>query len=73
MLRRILAALVIIALSATVLVLVWPQLFSLQRVAGIAQLVSFRGAAAAAAAVVFVDPFGGSACRLRPSPWCSPW
>ena len=54
MFRRILATLVIIALSATALVLVWPQLFSLQRVAGIAQLVSFRGAAAAAAAVVFV-------------------
>ena len=54
MFRRILAALIIIALSATLLVLVWPQLFSLQRVAGIAQLVSFRGAAAAAAAVVFV-------------------
>ena len=54
MFRRLLAALLLIALSAAALVLGWPQFFSLQRVAGIAQLVSFRGAAAVAAALVFV-------------------
>jgi endonuclease/exonuclease/phosphatase (EEP) superfamily protein YafD len=54
MFRRLLAALLLIVLSSTVLVLGWPQLFSLQRVAGIAQLVAFRGAAASAATLVFV-------------------
>jgi endonuclease/exonuclease/phosphatase (EEP) superfamily protein YafD len=54
MFRRLLAALLLIMLSASVLVLGWPQLFSLQRVPGIAQLVSFRGAAAVAAALLFV-------------------
>ncbi len=50
MFRRLLAALLLVTGAATLLVLGWPQLFSLQRVAGIAQLVSFRGAAAVAAA-----------------------
>ncbi|MBC7761184.1 MAG: endonuclease/exonuclease/phosphatase family protein [Candidatus Saccharibacteria bacterium] len=54
MFRRLLAALLLIALSAIALVLGWPQLFSVQRVAGIAQLVSFRGAAAVAAFLVLV-------------------
>ena len=54
MFRRLLAALLVIVVAVAVVVLGWPQLFSLQRVAGIAQLVPFRGAAAAAAAAVLV-------------------
>ena len=54
MFRRLLAALLLIVLAAAGLVLSWPQLFSLHRVAGIAQLASFRGAAALAVAAVFV-------------------
>ena len=54
MFRRLLAALLLIVLAATVLVLSWPQLFWLQRVAGIAQLASFRGAAALGAAALLV-------------------
>ena len=54
MFRRLLAALLLIAVTAVMLVIVWPQLFSLQRVAGIAQLVSFRGAATLAAAALLV-------------------
>ena len=54
MFRRLLAALLLIVLAATVLVLGWPQLFWLHRVAGIAQLASFRGSATLGAAVVLV-------------------
>lgn len=54
MFRRLLAAMLLLVVAAAVLVLGWPQLFSLQRVAGIAQLVSFRAAGAAAAVAVLV-------------------
>ncbi|MHC5797186.1 endonuclease/exonuclease/phosphatase family protein [Lacisediminihabitans sp. FW035] len=54
MFRRLLAAVLLIAVAAAVLVLGWPQLFSLQRSAGIAQLVAFRGAATIGAAAVLV-------------------
>ena len=54
MFRRLLAALLLIVFAAAVLVLSWPQLFSLHRVAGIAQLTSFRGAATIGAAALLV-------------------
>ena len=54
MFRRLLAALLLIVFAAAVLVLSWPQLFSLHRVAGIAQLASFRGAATFGAAALLV-------------------
>ena len=46
MIRRILAAVVTLALAALLLVMCWPQLFGLERVLGVAQLVSLRGLAA---------------------------
>ena len=45
MFRRILTAAFTLALAAFLLVAVWPQLFGLERAAGVAQLVSFRGIA----------------------------
>lgn len=54
MFRRLLAALILVVVAVAVLVLGWPQLFSLQRVDGFAQLVSFRSAAAIAAAVLLI-------------------
>jgi endonuclease/exonuclease/phosphatase (EEP) superfamily protein YafD len=54
MFRRILASIVLVIATGTLLVLAWPGLFQLQRTQFIAQLVSFRGAAVAAALVVVV-------------------
>ena len=54
MLRRILAAAFLVLLALALLVIAWPQLFSLQRAPGVAQLVSLRGLAVVAAAVVVV-------------------
>jgi endonuclease/exonuclease/phosphatase (EEP) superfamily protein YafD len=54
MLRRLLAALLLVMAAVAVLVLSWPQLFSLQRVTGITQLVAFRGATAIGAAALLV-------------------
>jgi len=54
MLRRILAAAVLVLLGLALLVMAWPQLFGLQRTAGVVQLVSLRGLAVVVAAVVVV-------------------
>lgn len=43
MLRRYFAAAIVLAIALVLLVAIWPQLFGLQRAAGVAQLVSFRG------------------------------
>lgn len=51
MLRRYFAAAIVLAITLVVLVAIWPQLFGLQRTAGIAQLVSFRGVVLGALAV----------------------
>ncbi len=49
MTRRILAAAFVLAFAGFLLVCAWPQLFGLHHAAGIAQIVSLRGAAVAAA------------------------
>ncbi len=54
MLRRILAAAILVLLALALLVVAWPQLFSLQRSPGVAQAVSLRGLAIAVAAVAVV-------------------
>jgi endonuclease/exonuclease/phosphatase (EEP) superfamily protein YafD len=54
MFRRILAAVLLIVVATAMLVATWPQLFSLQRTALVAQIVSFRGAAVAAAAIAML-------------------
>lgn len=55
MFRRLLAALLILAVAAVLLVTAWPQLFGLQRAIGVAQAVSLRGLGmAVAAALVLV-------------------
>jgi endonuclease/exonuclease/phosphatase (EEP) superfamily protein YafD len=54
MFRRLLAALLLVAVAGALLVLAWPQLFSLQRSALVAQLVSFRAAAATGALVALL-------------------
>jgi endonuclease/exonuclease/phosphatase (EEP) superfamily protein YafD len=54
MLRRILAAAMLVILALALLVVAWPQLFSLQRSPGVAQAVSLRGLAIAVAAVAVV-------------------
>jgi endonuclease/exonuclease/phosphatase (EEP) superfamily protein YafD len=51
MLRRILAAAVLVALALALLVIAWPQLIGQQRTAGVAQLVSLRGLAVVVAVV----------------------
>ncbi|WP_010206176.1 endonuclease/exonuclease/phosphatase family protein [Salinibacterium sp. PAMC 21357] len=51
MFQRILAAIFIVAIAAVLIVAAWPQLFSLEQTAGIAQIVSLRGLAAAVAFV----------------------
>lgn len=51
MIRRLLAVVVIAALALVLLVLAWPQLFSLEQTPLIAQAVSFRGSLVAIAAV----------------------
>ena len=54
MIRRILAAVVTLALAALLLVACWPQLLGLERVIGVAQLVSLRGLAAFVALLLAV-------------------
>lgn len=54
MIRRILAAVVTLALAGLLLVACWPQLFGLERVIGVAQLVSIRGLAAFVALMLAV-------------------
>ncbi|AYF97084.1 endonuclease/exonuclease/phosphatase family protein [Protaetiibacter intestinalis] len=54
MIRRILAAAVTLALALLLLVACWPQLLGLERVLGVAQLVSFRGIAALVAVLLAV-------------------
>lgn len=51
MFQRILAATFIVAIAAALIVAAWPQLFSLEQTAGVAQVVSLRGLAAAVAFV----------------------
>ncbi|MGV8852144.1 MAG: endonuclease/exonuclease/phosphatase family protein [Rhodoglobus sp.] len=51
MFQRILAATFIVAIAAALIVAAWPQLFSLEQTAGIAQVVSLRGLAAGVAFV----------------------
>ncbi|BDZ44571.1 hypothetical protein GCM10025866_04800 [Naasia aerilata] len=52
--RRALAAVVVLAVSGTLLALVWPQVFGLERTSPLAQAVSLRGAAALVAVVAAV-------------------
>lgn len=55
MLRRYFTAAIVLITGLILLILIWPQLFSLQRTAGIAHLVSFRGAVLGALGIaVFV-------------------
>jgi len=54
MFRRVLSALVIVALAATLLIVAWPQLLGLQREAGVVQVTSMRGLLAAVAVLVAV-------------------
>lgn len=54
MIGRLLAAAVTLALAALLLVACWPQLFGLQQVMGVAQLVSLRGIAALVAVATAV-------------------
>lgn len=51
MFQRILTATFIVAIAAALVVVAWPQLFSLEQTAGVAQVVSLRGLAAAVAFV----------------------
>jgi len=57
MFRRFLAAALLVGLSVALLVFAWPQLFRLQTVAGVAQIVSLRGTAVVAAVVVVLAFF----------------
>jgi endonuclease/exonuclease/phosphatase (EEP) superfamily protein YafD len=54
MFRRVSAAVVIVAVAVILLVLAWPQLFSLQRTFGTAHVVSFRAGAAVVAVALVV-------------------
>lgn len=54
MIRRLFATAFVLAGGAALLVVAWPQLFSLERSAGIAQLVSLRGTAIAVATLLLV-------------------
>ncbi len=54
MTRRFVAAAIVVIVAAALLIAVWPQLFGLERQAGIAQLVSLRGLAALVAGVAVV-------------------
>jgi len=51
MVRRFVGAAIVVIVAAALLIAVWPQLFGLERQAGIAQLVSLRGLAALIAGV----------------------
>ena len=57
MFRRLLAAALLVGLSIALIVFAWPQLFRLQTMAGVAQLVSLRGTAVIAAAVLVLAFF----------------
>jgi endonuclease/exonuclease/phosphatase (EEP) superfamily protein YafD len=52
--RRVLAAAVVLALAGTLVVLAWPQLLTLQRTAPVAQAISFRAALAGGAVLAAV-------------------
>jgi len=54
MFRRVLSALVIVAVAAVLLLAAWPQLVGIQREAGVAQATSLRGLFAAIAILVAV-------------------
>lgn len=54
MLRRLLAAALLVGIAALLLVAAWPQLLQLERVFGVAQIVALRAIAAAVAAVLLV-------------------
>lgn len=54
MLRRILAAAVIVAIAIALLAIAWPQLFGVQRMAGFSQAVSLRGLGVVVAAAAIV-------------------
>ncbi|CAN5315321.1 hypothetical protein BH11ACT2_BH11ACT2_21190 [soil metagenome] len=51
MIRRLLAAVVLIALALVLLVLAWPQLFSLEQSLYVTEAIAFRGALAAGALI----------------------
>jgi endonuclease/exonuclease/phosphatase (EEP) superfamily protein YafD len=51
---RVVAAIVVVAVAAALLVIAWPQLFGLQQLPLIAQVVSLRGIAVCIAALVLV-------------------
>ncbi|MCU1584721.1 MAG: hypothetical protein JWM49_1277 [Microbacteriaceae bacterium] len=67
MVRRILAAALLLVVAIALLLLSWPQLFGLQRSSLIAQAISFRGAAAVAAliALAIVIVFATASRRFR--------
>jgi hypothetical protein len=54
MFRRVLAAVVVVAVAAVLFVLAWPQFFGLQQTFGIAQVISLRTAAALIAVALIV-------------------
>jgi endonuclease/exonuclease/phosphatase (EEP) superfamily protein YafD len=54
MFRRVLAAVLLVAVAGILLALAWPQLVGLQRAYGVAHVVSFRGGALAIAAALIV-------------------
>ena len=54
MLRRLLAAVILVAVAGILLVVAWPQLFGLQQAALVAQAVSLRGLGIAVAVVAIV-------------------
>jgi len=54
MIRRLFAAALVLATGAALVVIAWPQLFALQRSAGIAQIVALRGSALVAAGLAVV-------------------
>lgn len=54
MLRRVLAAAIIVIVGLTLLLLAWPQLLGLQRAPWVAQLVSLRGLEIAVAAIIVI-------------------
>ena len=51
MTRRFVAAAIVVIVAAALLIAVWPQLFGLERLPGVAQVVSLRGLAALVAGV----------------------
>ena len=57
MIRRLVAFVIVLAVAAALFVLLWPQQLDLQRTWPVAQLVSFRGAAAAVAGALAVVLF----------------